>query len=177
MWKNEFKWDNPKIQEIITMEDAIGHLPTLESGEKSNIKNHYSRTHTEAHIKIMKHTSTGKSAFQNEIHYPKKANGEKIKAFRNTYKRQSWDKPASTITTSNGSISSQNSVHPGRLQKDGTYSDARVLTIRELFILSSLNPDLDVPTFTSDIQIRNIIGEAVPPKLIHEIVVGLKLND
>jgi len=177
MWKKGFKWDNPELQERITMEDAIGHLPTLESGEKSNIKNHYSRTHTESHIRFMKNTPTGKSAFQNEIHYPKnEKTGKRLKGYASTYKRMDWDKPAPTITMRNDCISSQSNVHPGRLQKDGTYSDARVLTIRELFILSSLNPDLDVPTFTSDIQIRHMIGEAVPPKLIHEIAVGLKIN-
>src|SRR5690554_7758828 len=61
LFRSGFKWDNPELQERITMEDAIGHLPTLESGEKSNIKNHYSRTHTESHIRFMKNTPTGKS--------------------------------------------------------------------------------------------------------------------
>ena len=87
-----------------------------------------------------------------------------------------WDKPAPTITMRNDCISSQSNVHPGRELPDGTYSDARVLTIRELFILSSINPDLDVPPFVSDIQLRHMIGEAFPPKLIHELVIGLKKN-
>ena len=47
-----------------------------------------------------------------------------------------WDKPAPTITMKNGSISSQNNVHPGRLLPNGTYSDARVLTVAELSILT-----------------------------------------
>ena len=68
-------------------------------------------------------------------------NGRKIKGYNTTYKRIEWDKPAPTITMCNGGISSQNNVHPGRLQKDGTYSDARVLTLRELFILDPrINP-------------------------------------
>lgn len=178
MWKDGYKWENPEIQETITLEEAIGHLPSLESGEKSNLKNHYARKHTDAHIRYMKNTPTGKSAFENEVHYPKnEKTGKRLKGYSSTYKRMDWDKPAPTITMRNDAISSQSNVHPGRKLADGTYSDARVLTIRELFILSSIDPDLEVPTFTSDIQLRHMIGEAVPPKLIHEIVKGLKKHE
>lgn len=180
MCNNDYVWKNPEKKKKITMEEAIGNLPSLESGEKSDLKNHYSRTHTEAHIKFMKNTPTGKSAFENKIYYPKnKKTGQKLKGYATAYKRMSWDKPAPTITMRNDCISSQSNVHPGRKKKDGTYSDARVITIRELFILSSLDPDLDVPNFISDIQIRQMICEAVPPqkKLIQEIVSGLKPNE
>ena len=178
MWKKHLKWENPKKQKQVTVREAIGDLPSLESGEVSNIKNHYARVHTKEHILCMKHTPTGKSAFENEIYYPRsKKTGERLKGYAATYKRISWDKPAPTITMRNDCISSQSNVHPGRLKDDGTYSDARVLTIRELFILSSVNPDLDLPPFVSNIQIRHMIGEAVPPKLIYEIVKGLHENE
>lgn len=178
MYDDSYKWDNPIVQEVITLNDAIGSLPSLESGESSNLKNHYARVHTEAHIRFMKNTPTGKSAFENEVHYPKNdLTGIRLKGYSATYKRMSWDKPAPTITMRNDCISSQSNVHPGRKLSDGTYSDSRVLTLRELFILSSLDPDLDVPDFASDIQIRHMIGEAVPPRLIKEIVSGLKRND
>lgn len=175
MYTNDYEWSNPSNKKQISVEEAIGNLPSLESGEKSDVKNHYARTHTDAHIRFMKHTPTGKSAFQNEIHYPKnEKTGKRLKGYSATYKRISWDKPAPTITMRNDCISSQSNVHPGRLKEDGTYSDARVLSIRELFILSSLDPDLDLPNFVSDSQIRYMIGEAVPPKLINEIMKGLK---
>ena len=127
----------------------------------------------------MKHTPTGHSAFENEFYYPKdEKTGRKLKGYAATYKRMSWDKPAHTITMRNDCISSQSNVHPGRLLEDGTYSDARVLTMRELLILSSLDPDLDLPNFASDTQIRHMIGEAVPPKLINAILKVLKIiND
>lgn len=177
MWKKGYSWDNPEKQRKITLREAIGDLPSLESGEKSNIKNHYARVHTAQHILVMKHTPTGHSAFENPIFYPKnEITGERLKGYAATYKRMDWDKPAPTITMRNDCISSQSNVHPGRLLDDGTYSDARVLSIRELFILSSLNPDLNLPPFASDIQIRHMIGEAVPPKLISEILKGLKVN-
>ena len=178
MWKNGYSWNEPKKEKIITVREAIGDLPSLESGETSNIKNHNARMHIKKHIEVMKHTPTGHSAFENEYYFPKnEKTGERLKGYSATYKRIDWDKPAPTITMRNDCISSQSNVHPGRLLPDGTYSDARVLTLRELFILSTLDPDLNVPNFASDIQIRHMVGEAVPPRLIHVILKGLKKND
>lgn len=175
LWKDGFKWDNPVKQKIITVKQAIGDLPSIEAGQKTNIKNHNARKHTAQHVFLMKHTPTGHSAFENEIYFPKnEKTGERLKGYAATYKRIDWDKPAPTITMRNDCISSQSNVHPGRLLPDGTYSDARVLTLRELFILSTINPDIDVPNFASDMQIRQMIGEAVPPKLINSILKGLK---
>lgn len=163
-------WKLPKKQKQITVEEAIGHLPSLEAGEKSNIKYHNAPKHNNKHILWMKHTPTGKSAFENEIYYPQKDDGTVIKGFSTTYKRISWDKPAPTITMGNGSISSQNNVHPGRRKKDGTYSDARVLTIKELIILTGLPDDWKIPDWAQENFVRKVIGEGVPPKLISEIV-------
>ncbi len=175
MWKKGYNWNNPKKENVINLEEAIGDLPSLESGQKSKIKNHNARIHIQRHIDCLKHTPTGHSAFENEIHYPKcEKTGRRLKGYAATYKRMSWDKPAPTITMRNDCISSQSNVHPGRLLSDGTYSDCRVLTMRELLILSSLNPDLDLPMFASDIQIRHMIGEAVPPRLIEVIIRGLE---
>ena len=65
-----------------------------------------------------------------------------IYGFTTAYKRMNWSKPAPTVTMTNGSISSQNNVHPGHLDKTtGTYSDARVLTIREILVVCGLPPD------------------------------------
>lgn len=174
MFNKKYSWDNPKkCKKIITVKDAIGDLPSLESGETSNIKNHYARKHSKDNILWMKHTPSGKSATENKKYYPKRKNGDRINCYSASYKRMEWDKPAPTITMRNDCIASQSNVHPGRKLKDGTYSDARVLTPRELFILSSINPDIDIPECVSDIQLRHIIGEAVPPKLISSILNGL----
>ena len=61
------------------------------------------------------------------------------------------------------------SVHPGRPLPDGTFSDARVLTLRELFIVSSLPADWDLPPDVDEIELRTIIGEAIPPLLSKRI--------
>ena len=164
------EWKLPTKEEQITVEKAIGHLPSLESGEKSDIKYHFGTKHNDRHILWMKHTPTGCTAFDNAVYYPQKEDGTRIKGFSTTYKRISWDKPAPTITMCNGGISSQNNVHPGRKLSDGTYSDARVLSLKELMILTGLPDDWEVPEWASENLIRKVIGEGVPPKLIEAII-------
>ncbi|RLA05947.1 MAG: DNA (cytosine-5-)-methyltransferase [Gammaproteobacteria bacterium] len=164
------KWQLPKKEPQTTVEKAIGKLPSLESGQKSQIEYHYARHHNKRHIESLKWTPTGKTALDNKIYYPKKENRERIKGYSTTYKRIQWDKPAPTITMANGSISSQNNVHPGRLKKDGTYSDARVLTLKEIFILTGLPEKWHPPKWASENLIRQVIGEAVPPNLIDRLL-------
>ena len=169
--KNVKEWLIPrKFNHKITVFESIGHLPSLESGQSSDIhKWHKAKTHNERHILWMKNTPTGKSAFDNEIHYPQK-DDRKIKGFKTCYKRISWDKPSPTITMANGSISSQNNVHPGHLLPNGTYSDARVLSIYELMLLTSLPSNWNIPNDISENVIRQVLGECIPPKLVLELV-------
>jgi len=164
------KWKIPEKQKKITTKEAIGHLPSLESEETSNIKFHNAKKHNDRHISFLRHTPTGKTALHNKVHFPQKENGERIKGYTTTYKRIAWDKPAPTITMANGSVSSQNNVHPGHLKKDGTYSDARVLTLKEIFILTGLPDDWNPPEWASENLIRHVIGEGVPPKLIDSLL-------
>lgn len=164
----------PNKQKEITVKEAIWHLPILESWEKSNIKYHEAKTHNKNHILWMKNTPSWKTAFENLIHYPKKNNWEKIKWFSTTYKRINWDKPAPTITMSSWAISSQNNVHPWRKLENWNYSDARVLTLKELFILTWLPENIEFPDWCSDNFIRQVIWEWVPPLLIKEILKDIK---
>lgn len=174
LWKKNLDWVAPVIEpNQVTVRQSISNLPTLEAGMTSSIKNHWARIHPENQILWMKHTPTGCSAFSNEIYYPQKENGEKIKGFKNTYHRMEWDKPAPTITMRNEIISSQENVHPGRSLPDGTWSDARVLTPRELLILSSCPPDMDKPNNLSDNEFRQLIGEGIPPLMLKKIVKGI----
>lgn len=189
MSKNS-KWEYPtKDKKRVTVREAIGDFPSLDpylretelmvkfpnfenkliEAKKFN-KWHFPPTHTWRHVEIMMHTPTGHSAFENKIYYPKKANGEKVSGYDTTYKRMKWDEPAPTITMANGSISSQCNVHPGRCLPDGTYSDARVLTICELLKLFTLPLDWDIPKWANENLIRKVIGEGVPPLLIKKIV-------
>lgn len=170
LWKKGLIWGKPQKQKIITLRDSIGNLPSLESDEDSGIKWHFAKHHNEREIIAMKYTKEGCSAMKNEIFYPKKSNGEKIKGFHNTYKRMKWDEPCPARTMNNGNIGGHNNVHPGRLLADGTYSDARVLTLRELFIVSSLPADWNLPDWCTDNLIRTVIGEAIPPMLSKSII-------
>jgi DNA (cytosine-5)-methyltransferase 1 len=174
MHKKGLSWSWPEKQKPVSVKQAIGHLPSLESNQKSKIPWHFARKHSGDHILWMKHTPTGKSAFENPKFYPKKSDGKKIKSYMTTYRRIKWDEPAPTITMRNDAISSQLNVHPGKKRKDGTYSDARVLTPLELMILSSLPENWNVPPETPEILIRKCLGESVPPLLLKKVLTGIK---
>lgn len=177
MWKKGLTWSTADTQQQITLQEAIGSLPSLEPGEKSTIKNHWARQHPQNQIECMRHTPTGKSAFKNDYWYPKKEDGSRIKGYGNSYKRMRWDAPAPTITMRNEIISSQENVHPGRQLPDGTWSDARVLTLRELLIVSSLPPDLEQPKNLTETAFRQLIGEGIPPLLMKAIMKGIITNE
>lgn len=166
-------WSWPKKKEKVTVEQAIGNLPSLEAGEKSDIKWHFARKHTKENVLWMKHTPTGKSAFSNPVYYPQKKDGTRIKGYESSYRRIRWDAPAPTITIRNDCIASQRNVHPGRLLPDGTYSDARVLTPLELMLLDSLPANWNIPDDTPELLIRQCIGESIPPLMLKEIVRGI----
>lgn len=171
LYRKGTSWEWPNESEkVITLRDAIGHLPSIESSQKSKNKWHFGRKHTEQHILWMKHTPTGQSAFKNFKYFPKNKNGNKLKGYHDAYARMNWDKPAPTITIRSDAISSNSKVHPGKLKDDNTYSDARVLSILELLILSTLPEDWNIPEWASEILIRKIIGESVPPLLMSKIL-------
>ena len=169
------KWEFPNKNKQITVRDVIGELPSLESGQTSKIQYHYAKKHKDEHVLWMKHTPTGKTALDNEIFYPQK-DGRKIKGYNTTYKRMEWDKPAPTITMCNGGISSQNNVLPGNLMDNGLYSDARVLTILELMRLTGIPDNWNIPTWASDNFIRQVIGEAFPPKFAATLLTTMPIG-
>ena len=75
----------------------------------------------------------------------------------------------------NRTIGSQNNVHPGRYigmdkKKNKLYSDARVLTIYELMLVTSLPRNWDIPKWASDHFVRQVIGEGIPPLLVKKIM-------
>lgn len=169
LWKKGLIWGNPIPEAEITLEQAIGNLPSLEAGEDSGIKWHYAKKEVPRYVESLKHIPSGKSAINSPYH-PLKADGTPITGFHNTFKRMRWDQPCPARTTFSGSFTSHNNIHPGRLLADGTYSDARVLTLLEIFIVSSIREDISFPKGSSDRFIREIIGEAIPPLLLAKII-------
>jgi len=175
----------------ITVREAIGDLPSLKPIDRSHLSKNeilYYRNqkpsqyldrsplHSPIHIEIMAHTGEGKSAFDNvdRKYKPHKKDGTLIKGFSSTYKRMRWDFPAPTITMANGSLSSQNNVHPGKLRKDGTYSDPRVLTVHEIMRLMTIPDNWSIPENVTETFLRNVIGEGIPPKMSYNILKQLK---
>lgn len=188
-------WTFPDKEKEITLYDAIGSLPELDpmlrEGEKFTIEKfpdfeikrkraleiskwHFPPTHAWKQVEWMMHTPTGKSAIYNEVYFPKKNDGTRIKAHHNNYRRLKWDMPCRTITQNNGCMSSLACVHPGRkyISSNGEelYSDPRVLTIYELLIVMSLPLDWPIPDWASEQLIRNVIGEGIPSLLVKKIM-------
>lgn len=181
MYKKGLSWEDPqKSEHRITLREAIGHLPSIESEENSGIKWHRMHKVSDRYIEMLSHTPTGKSAFDNEIYYPKRLkDGKRIRGYKDTYCRLDWDKVCPTRTMKSADIGGSSNVHPGRLVQDGDeehriYSDARPLSILELLIVSSLPYNVDFPSNISDNQIREIIGEGVPPKMTESFMKMLK---
>jgi DNA (cytosine-5)-methyltransferase 1 len=187
-------WEFPEKQHVVTLEEAIGHLPSvdpeLREGLDFTIKKfpdflkkkeaalkvspwHRPPVHSWKQVEWMMHTPTGKSAIYNPVYYPQKEDGTPVVAHHNHYRRMYWDKPARTMTQNNGVISSLACVHPGRpYDKDGEtlYSEPRVLTIYELLIVSSLPLNWNIPEWAKESFIRNVIGEGIPSRMITIII-------
>lgn len=203
----QIHWEFPEpLDYITTMRDAIGSLPSLdpdvtditederlrlfpeyykkrEEGLKVS-KWHYPPRHKYRHVIAMMHTPEGCSAWANEIYYPTLADGTKSKGYKNTYKRQWWDKPAYTVTKYTSRIGSQENGHPGYElvhsdnEEERIWSDARVLSIFELMRVTSLPDDWNIPEKASSNVIREILGEGVPPRLLEYALIELeRLHD
>lgn len=199
-----FSWTFPEKTGVVTLEQAIGDLPSLDPEiydvpyekmiqllpdyEEKKRRGaeispwHYPPKHIYRQVVSMMHTPTGQTAFDNTDRYkPRKKNGDLVTGFHNTYKRQHWDRPGTTVTMYNREISSQGNVHPGRLigvDDEGLpiFSDARVMTIYELMIMMSLPKNWNIPAGLSDHFIRCVIGEGIPPLLVKKIMENLMVK-
>ena len=196
-------WEFPEpSKDIITMRMAIGDLPSLDPDVTDiTIKEreemfpdyetkrqaglavsrwHYPPKHKKRHVIAMMHTPEGCTAWNNKIFYPTLADGTKSKGYKNTYKRQWWDKPAYTITKYTSRIGSQENGHPGypiidsENEEERLWSDARTMSVFELIRLMSLPDNWNIPENASTNVIREILGEGVPPKLIESALVSLE---
>lgn len=194
------QWEFPIKQPEITLEEAIGNLPSLDPQLREGLsitrqkfpdfdkkieeglavsRWHYPPVHPWRQVEWMIHTPTGKSAIYNEIYFPQKKDGSKIKAHHNHYRRMKWDMPARTITMNNSYISTLATVHPGRpYEKNGEilYSDPRVLSVYELLIVMTIPLNWPIPEWVNDSLLRAVIGEGIPSKMAHDILRELIIN-
>lgn len=190
----EVSWQFPeRDKKLVTLRDVIGDLPSLDPllYEREQRKRfpdyevkrtaglevskwHYPKVHFWRHVQVLMHTPEGESARKNKFYFPKKDDGSRIKGAPRTYMRMSWGRPAPTITIQNASVTTFQSIHPGRPTGiKGVYSDPRVLTIFELMRVTTLPDDWNVPDWASDSLIRKVIGEGIPPLLIKKLVAEL----
>lgn len=197
-------WNLPEKESVVTLRDIIGNLPSLdpelsdrdyqtqlemfpdfEKKKKAGLKvskYHYPPKMSYRHAYVIMHTKEDHTALRNIDEFrPRKPDGSFVRGYFSSYKRQAWDKPAYTITMHNGSISSQNNGHPGRYigqDENGydIYSDARVLTLYELFLATSLPSDWNPPEWASDNFIRCVIGEGIPPLFVKKVFLELRKN-
>lgn len=196
-----YVWQIPKTKPLITLKDILYDLPSvdplLKEGYEETLKlfpefekkrkeaeqvskYHKPTTHAKKHVIAMQHTPSGKTAFDNEIFFPKKDNGERVNGHYNTYRRLDWNKPSRTVTQNSGVISSLCCVHPGKLYISETgeqlFSDPRVLTIYELLLVTSLPKNWNIPNWADEKLIRQVIGEGIPPMLVKNLVQELIKN-
>lgn len=168
-------WNLPDpFDEVITLRQAIGNLPVIEAGEDSGIKYHVAPMWALPQIEVMRHTPTGCSAHDNEYWKPVNVDGTPSKAkFHCSFQRKAWDEPCNTILCDSKGVSGFRNVHPGRLLPNGTYSDARCLTVLELLRVTGLPDDYPIPTWAKDKLIRDAMGECFAPLHVLAIMKGL----
>ena len=170
--ENKFEYPQPTYGEglkpYITLEEAIGDLPSIKSGQTNNtfdssfsndflnfvrksdetMTEHSAPNNGEHLIKIMEALKDGQSKDElPEDIRPKSGYG-------NTYAKLWWKKPSTTITRNFACPSSSRCIHP---------RDSRAMSIREGARLQSF-PD-DYKFYGSDGMKRLEIGNAVPPLL------------
>ena len=156
--RDEIKFPQPIVKQYKTVKEAIDDLPSLKSGETSNIPNHNAMNHTTQMLEKMKYVSDGGD--RNEIpEYLRPKSGDARK-----YIRYNSQKPSITIT--------------GDMRKVFHYSQNRALTVRELARLQSF-PDNFIFKGKS-ISAQQQVGNAVPPlmaKAIAEIIKEMLIED
>lgn len=175
----------PSYQKESTLQEIIGHLPSLEWGEISDDDIYHAfRVYPEEMRAWIHDLKEGECAFDNvDIHKRphRLENGEIVINTRKNgdkYTRQSWSKVAPCIHTRNDQLASQNTIHP---------RDDRVFSIRELMLIMTIPFSFRWTEYSFDemnafpdkvkreilkkeeIKIRQSIGEAVPTQVFNKI--------
>lgn len=135
-----------------TFADAVSDLEFIESSEQSKTDSHHKAVnHPEHVLRWLVNVPEGKSAHDNVDKDLRPPSG-----YNTTYKRQVWDEPGGTVTTTYSMISGCRNVHP---------IATRSLTNREALRLQSFPDSFKMMGKRGDI--RTTIGNAVPPKLAY----------
>ena len=143
----DFFYPEKTLSDYMTVKEAIDDLPPLQSGEESEVPNHFAMKHSQQMLEKMSYVKDGgdRNSIPSEIR-PKSGDIRK-------YIRYDSNSPAVTVT--------------GDMRKVFHYNQNRALTPRELARLQSF-PD-EFVFEGSSINIQQQIGNAVPPKLSYAI--------
>ena len=170
--ENKFEYPMPThgegLKAYITLEEAIGDLPAIKSGQTNNTFDSSISNDFLNYVRKTNETMTEHSAPKNGEHLIKIMEAlkdgqskddlpEDIRpksGYGNTYAKLWWKKPSTTITRNFACPSSSRCIHP---------RDSRAMSIREGARLQSF-PD-DYKFYGSDGMKRLEIGNAVPPLL------------
>ena len=149
--KKEFEFPHIEKKKV-TVQQAIGDLPPLESGQSSDVPNHIAMKHSDQMLLKMSYVKDGgdRKDIPEEIR-PKSGDARK-------YIRYSSSKPSVCVT--------------GDMRKIFHYNQNRALTARELARLQSF-PD-DFIFKGNSICIQQQIGNAVPPLLAKKLAIQIK---
>lgn len=147
-FKDNINFEFPKEHKrIISIKEAIGDLPKLNSGEKSDVYLHTSMNHSAQMLEKMSYVRDGGNRLDIPLELrPKSGDIRK-------YIRYDSNKPSFCVT--------------GDMRKIFHYSQNRALTCRELARLQTF-PD-DYIFCGNSIQIQQQIGNAVPCKLAYYV--------
>jgi len=181
----------PMKEPTKTLYEVIGHLPSLKTmGEihEADIYHNF-KSYRKDMRKWIENLLPGESAFDNDnplLRPHKIVDGiivENVNKNGDKYRRQEWDRVPPCIHTRNDILASQNTVHP---------VDDRVFSIRELMLMMNIPDtfkwsiyDLDYLNALTigekqeylkkqEINIRQSIGEAIPPIILQKIAKNIK---
>lgn len=148
----------------VSVQETIGRLPSLKSGEKDqNDPLHFARNHNKLALERLKHIpkngGSRKSLPDNLVlNCHKNSN-----SFPDVYGRLSWDDVAPTLTTGCTDITKGRFAHP---------EDDRAISLREAALLQTF--PLDYKFSGNSGQIAKQIGNAVPVVMAEQLALAAK---
>lgn len=154
----EILFPKRKVDQYITVKEALSSYPKLESGQESKVPNHIAMSHSEQMLHKMSFVSDGGN--RNEIPVQIRPKSGDVRK----YIKYASDKPSVCVT--------------GDMRKIFHYEQNRALTVRELAKLQSF-PD-DFVFKGNRISQQQQVGNSVPPKMaeaIAEIIIKMSKND
>lgn len=145
----------------MTVREAIGHLPALSSGERSDSDPlHFARTHKEIVLERLRHIGRNGGS-RSDLPKPLQlaCHQGRNSSFSDVYGRMQWDDVAPTLTTGCTDVTKGRFAHP---EQD------RAITLREAALLQTFPPKYRFSGNAS--QIARQIGNAVPVTMLEALL-------